>query len=589
MPAVLGGEASVPPQGRRSQRVRILLSTCPNTLVQLYDAVNLFVSVTHRVFVVALLLVGGILLVGGATPTYAQEQDALPEIPGAERTFEQGLAAFERGRYTKAAERFRLVVEYELNQKTTAALLMGGKALARVGRYQDAIDRLEILLNQYPTTTYRDQAESVLTLARKRLQRSGQSPDTLRIGVTLPMKGARSSLSQALFNGIRLAVDKHNGVQRRYDSPASADTFDAYDTGEVRGDSLARAEGRATAATPVDTIRTDSLRIIKEQVQRPEWVAKMYFRQIGTTPRSARAAVDSLVRLDEADVIIGPIRSETARPSGARAEQARVLLVAPLATDESVSEGREYVFQANPTISARGRAMARFAANGLLVERVGVVYEQGNSLSARMAEGFQAEAQRQNLEVPVTLPLQESQGWSQLPAITDKDSMITDSLLARPEAFYLPVPDRNAVGKIRGALTGLEKITSGVRALGNAGWHNLPFTETASELTATYTNDFHVQSERSAVQQFIRRYRLLTGTTPGELSTDGRRLAYAGYDLAHFLLSELSPSPSGSDPETLRTAPTYDGLGTRIDFEGDNVNQALFFHRYRKQKVELLR
>ncbi|PSQ92729.1 MAG: hypothetical protein BRD30_02120, partial [Bacteroidetes bacterium QH_2_63_10] len=81
--------------------------------------------------VIVLVVVAGLV----ATPGHAQEQEGIPKIPDAELLFEEGIAAFERGQYNTAYERFRLVSEYKLNRKTTAALLMGGKALIRLGRY----------------------------------------------------------------------------------------------------------------------------------------------------------------------------------------------------------------------------------------------------------------------------------------------------------------------------------------------------------------------------------------------------------------------------------------------------------------------
>ncbi|MCS3684330.1 ABC transporter substrate-binding protein [Salinibacter ruber] len=540
------------------------------------------------------------------TSAHAQQAGAISEIENAELLFEEGVAAFERGEYATAHERFRLVSEYALNRKTTAALLMDGKALVQLGRYRDAIGRLEALLNQYAETTYRGEAERLLERARRRLQEETQAQDTLRVGVTLPMGAAEVSLSQALFNGIRLAVDEHNGLRRRYIRPpglrTEADTFEVYDTARLAGDSLAAADGETTVAAPADTVRVDSLRVVAEQVERPDWVAKMYFRRTGPRPKAARAAVDSLVRLDDVDVILGPIRSRVARPAGERAEAARVPLVAPMATDESVSEGKNYVFQANPTIPDRGRIMARTAKNGLLIDRVGIVYEAGNGLSARMAEGFREEARRQDLTVPLSIPLQGARDWSRLPTLIEdstlietnarrarRDSVTIDSLLAETEALYLPVSGRGTAGKIQGALTGLRQILPGKRVLGNAEWHDLPFKEAASAAIATYTNGFYVQTDRPAVQRFVRRYRLLTGSPPDELATSGRRLAYVGYDVARFLLTTLSPSGTGPTPRALRTAPTYEGIGMRIGFQGDNANQALFIHRYRDQRTELLR
>lgn len=523
----------------------------------------------------------------------AQEREEVPEIENAELMFEQGVAAFERGRYETAYERFRLVGEYKVNRKTTAAFLMSGKALVRLGRYKEAIDRLNTLIERFPQTTYRDQARSVIKVARSQLGDDGQVPDTLHIGVTLPMRDAQVSLSQALFNGIRLAVDEHNGIRRRYVRPpgldASADSLDVYDTSDVHGDSLAEAEGRTTVATPTDTIRVDSLQIVTEKVNRPNWVARMHFRRSGSSDQGARAAVDSLVRIDNVDVIVGPLLSRTARPAAGRADEAGVLLVAPVANDESVSKGRDHVFQANVTIPERGRIMARFAEGGLLLDTVAVIYEEQNSISSRMAKGFQQEARRGDVQIPFTIPLESGQDWSRLPTLIDEDSTLTDSLLSKPEAYYLPVAGRGAAGKIRDALTGLDRVDPGTRVLGNAEWHDLPFTEAASKLGTTYTNDFFVRTRRPAVQQFIRRYRLLTGTTPDELSADGRRLAYTGYDVADFLLSRLSPVSSRPDPRALRSVDPYEGLGTRIHFRGGNVNRAMFIHRYRNQQLELLR
>lgn len=539
----------------------------------------------------ALVLIVLLGIGGGVTEAFGQVRDSIPRNSDAELQFEQGLSAFEEGRYQTAYEHFRLVNEYALNRRTTAALLMSGKALLRVGRYGEAVSRLETLLDRYPNTSYRDAAEAALEVARRRFQEEGRRPDTLRIGIALPLGDDDVSLSQALFNGARLAVDEHNGVRRRYVPPSSlrtsADSFDVYDTAQVHGDSLAAVEGQTTVASATDTMYVDSLRVVTERTERPDWVAKMYFRHTGSTPSAARAAVDSLAQRDRVDVIVGPIRSPAARPAGARADDRGVLLVAPVATDESVSAGREYVFQANPTIGSRGRAMARFATQSLLLESAGVIYERGNSFSEQMAEGFKAAAEDEALDVPFVLPVDSPRGWARLPALVEEDSTLSDSLVATAEGLYLPVAGNGASGKIRDALTGLDRLHPDARVLGNAQWHDLPFRKQASTFTATYTNDFFVQTGRPEVQNFIKRYRLLTGTTPSDLSVSGRRLAYTGYDVTRFLLSALSPS--GARPASLRTAPTYEGLGLRIHFQGGNVNQAMFLHRYRNGRIELLR
>jgi ABC-type branched-subunit amino acid transport system substrate-binding protein len=539
-------------------------------------------------------LVVGVATVGAAQAQVQPPRDSIPRNPDAELMFEQGLSAFERGAYGQAAERFRLVNDYRLNRKTTAALVMQGKALLRLGRYEEAVTTLTTLLDRYPQTSYRAEANRVLDVARTRVEEGQTRVDTLHVGIALPTADEYVSLTQAMFNGIRLAVDEHNGLRRRFVPPpglrASTDSFDVVNTADVYGDSLAEAEGRTTVTTTTDTLRVDSIQVVTEQQGRPNWVAKMHFRQVSGGEKSARAAVDSLVATDDVDIVLGPLFSRTARAAGGVAERARVPLIAPLATDGSVSKGRTYVFQANPTVPLRGRIMARFAAQSLLTKKASIIYEKGNTTSRQMAEGFQSEAEKHDLKVPFVLTLDNPREWSRLPEAIEDDSTITDTMFADTEAFYLPIAGRNASGKIQDALTGMSRLNTNARILGNSYWHNLTVTREASAFTATYANDFNVQTGRPEVQDFMRRYRMLTGNTPDDLSVRGQRLAYTGYDITQFVLSTLSPSPPGPGPDDLHTESAYEGLGLRIHFRGeDNVNRAMFFQRYRNNRIELVR
>ena len=117
---------------------------------------------------------------------------------------------------------------------------------------------------------------------------------------------------------------------------------------------------------------------------------RMVFRESSTdaikTTRSVRELADQDVSL-----FIGPLYSAEALTAAAVAEEEQVVMIAPLATDEEVSQDREYVYQANPTITMRGRLMARLAVTGLRHERFGIIAEFDNAVSEKMAEGFQDE------------------------------------------------------------------------------------------------------------------------------------------------------------------------------------------------------
>src|SRR5690606_25039764 len=107
------------------------------------------------------------------------------------------------------------------------------------------------------------------------------------------------------------------------------------------------------------------------------------FRDAGNDPARVQAALRALLDEQQADLVIGPLYSEQARAAAEVAEQRGVVLVAPLATDERVSEARRFVFQANPTLTVRGELMARMAVYGLRLDSIGVVAQFGDPTAER--------------------------------------------------------------------------------------------------------------------------------------------------------------------------------------------------------------
>lgn len=464
----------------------------------------------------AAMLLLALLMLAGRTPAAAQE--AVPRIDDAELVFTQAVQAFDEGDYGMAYRRFRLVsTAYPLNRKTTASIVMAAKAQYREGQVAEAAALLEQFLRQFPTSGYRDEAQRTLALAREQLGGTRPVAQPLALGIVLPTSDDDLALTQALFNGIRLAVDEYN-----------------------------RNEGG----------------------RRP---ARMVFRNSNDEPAAARQAVGDVVR-QGARAIIGPLYSEEAAAAAEAAEAAGVVLLAPLANDEAVARGRRYVFQANPAIPMRGRIMARFAVQELGVRSFGVAAMRGNSISERMAEGFQIEAKQLGARVDFSCLLGESSAWSQLAA------QLGPEALAQVEALYLPLSGTSAPSLIRSALGSLARADVQLRLLGDAEWHDLPIAPQASRFGTVYANDFYVDADDPAVRAFKQHYQDLTGRSLDRLSFTERRLAYTGYDVARFLLAQMAKG--GAVAEAINAAPRYQGLGIRLDFSEGNVNTAMYFHRY---------
>ncbi len=459
-----------------------------------------------------------VLFAVGPSPATLHAQ-GIPTLADAELVFEQGLEAYETQDYAYAARRFRLVAfDYPLHSLTTAALLMRGKALYLNGEYERARLALETLSEEYPSSSYVDEARTIAFYAEEQIDRTAGQEEVLDLGILLPFAESGIALTQSMFDGIHLAVREFNNTGER----------------------------------PV----------------------RMVFQAVDETD-SPEGAVQALIAKD-VDLIIGPLFSEEARRAAAAAESAGVLLMAPLATDEDVSAGRTWVFQANPTIAMRGRLMAGFAHGGLRIDTVGVVYEAGNDLSARMAESFIQSAQGEGITIALTQRLSTAGDWYELGSYVGPGQL--DSL----EALYLPIAGQDAGAYISAALNSLDRVGAEIRVLGNSEWHHLPIPVRAGQFDATYTNDFYPDPASASAMGFEERYEELTGRSPD-------RLGYTGYDLTRYLLSLLKVAPESPLYEVLRGAPPYEGLGLRFNFSDGNVNRGLYYLRYRFGNIERLR
>ena len=461
------------------------------------------------------LVLALVVLVAVADRPDAQPAEA-DRVPASEAAFQSGLDAYDGGDFAAAERLFtRAATEYGYTERTTAATLMAAKAAYAAGDLDRAASAATRLVSVYPASRYAADARALLP--RIEAARGGQVFD---LGVVLPVGGRDGYLGQALFNGVRIAVDEHN---------------------------------RQAAGGAGPRVR-------------------MVFRDSeGTAPGAAAAVRDAVG--EGADAVVGPLFSAEAEPAGEAAEEAGVVLLAPLATDQAVSQGRRFVFQANPTFPARGRAMARYAVDRLGLGRLGTASESG-SLSADMAGAFATEARRLGARVAFEEGLANAGAWE------DLDREIGEARLRAVQAVYLPVTGQNAPRYAAEALRALDALGNAPRPLGNTEWEGIASASRsrASRLGAVFTQDFFVAP--GATDDFARRYQALSG-----IGVD--RLALIGYDLTRFLLSQAGTG-EGALADRLRRAPQFNGIANRFAFDGGQVNEALFILGYRDGRAVLL-
>ena len=431
---------------------------------------------------------------------------------GAEEGFQIALRAFESENYEYAFFLFKSVYDQvPEHTRTTAAYLMAGKSLHRHGDHGAVIELLEKFMTQYPTSSYRDEASSLIARAQRDLQDIRTNRNTIQLGLALPLSPDEFATTRSIFRGILLAVDAYNLQNDR------------------------------------------KIRLV--------------FRDTEKSPEGARSAVTSLLDEDVA-AIIGPLFSEQVDAATLVTEPKQVVMIAPMATSSTLTDGRNYVFQMNATLDDRGRFIARQALEFMSLTDIGVVTEAGNETSEEMTQGFIAELEEYGLSPSFVHEVTSSIDWSRLPHVIGRDT------LSAAEAIYFSVDRSNTSGFIENAIRSIvqERLRPYTYVLGPTRWKPLNLGTLGSRVTVFYVDNYYENSKRMNALRFIQAYK------KANKDVEPNRFAYIGYDIAGMLLENLGKEDFLVDH--LLDAPLYEGVGMRIQFGTDRRNTAhyLFEH-----------
>ncbi len=306
---------------------------------------------------------------------------------------------------------------------------------------------------------------------------------------------------------------------------------------------------------------------VEEHNAGEERLVRMLFHDTRNSMGGAREAVARLVR-EDVDVIVGPLYSAEALAAARLADREGVVMVAPLATDTDIARGRRHVFQANPPIAHRGEFMARVAVEQLATETVGVISQMGNAASEEMAAAFHDQALRMGAEVVFHESLDSARDWAELPDIIES----LDSV----DAVYLPVQASGGGDTRRLILQTLGRLSPAPHILGGTAWNSDAYSQYARSLgvSVTFADAFYVNHNLPAIRRFKVRYEEKTG------DPDPGRLAYVGYDVAQYLLGHLQREEASPLASKLQVSEMYEGLGTRIKFDRNHANEAMFLLTY---------
>ena len=269
---------------------------------------------------------------------------------------------------------------------------------------------------------------------------AGQKPAELAIGADLPMTGPTADWGRAAYRGAELATDH-----------------------------LA-AQGIPLRLLPVEDNHGDA--------------------------NEAAEAFRRLVSLRGATVIVGPITSENAKSAAKVADELKIPLVSPAATDAALTKDSQYAFRACYVDDLQGRVLAAFARNDLKSEHAAVVFDPSDAYSSGLAKTFRESFGARGGRISdVTISLREREFGPQILSIRQ---------VIKPDLVFMPANYPQVAAFLREA----RRARLELPVLAGDGAHSPElFSLAGPAIGQVYlTSHFAPDSSSEVVHEFINAY-----------------------------------------------------------------------------------
>jgi branched-chain amino acid transport system substrate-binding protein len=317
--------------------------------------------------------------------------------------------------------------------------------------------------------------------------------DAIKIGEYASLTGKEASFGQQSHKGLRLAIDEINAA------------------GGVLG---------------------KQLELITEDNQ--------------TKPGESATAVKKLLSRDRVVALIGEVASGRSLEAAPLAQAAKIPMIAPAATNPTVTQTGDYIFRVCFIDPFQGTVMAKFAKDDLKAKKVAVLSSVSNAYSVGLAKFFRETFLADGGQIVSEKNFSEG----------DKDfrAQLTAVKAAGADAVFVPSYYTEAALLVRQA----RDLGMAVPFFGGDGWVADQLLEIGGEALngCYYSTHFSPENKEPVVQEFVKKFRAKwNNETPDAF-------AALGYDAGYVLVDAIKRAGTTAGPQ-LR-----DALAATKNFKG---------------------
>ncbi len=609
-----------------------------------------------------------------------------------ETNYTLGLQSFRQGDYSTAFQYFREVMDDSLNQRSAESFYYGARSLFNLRRYQESVDVVDTFLAHFPSDEHR--FDMVYILGANYYELGKYSKAAAQFVVAVDSSGNRVVRDQAVASlrtlvSFNLSFDNIESLfemcrsrmssvtvaigfaRRAYfsDKLADADRVlvefrqrypgTGIGSGEVgkwlerisADSSLSRAPAKIGALLPLEYGSGVGDRLLLGIQLALDNYNATASTKVGLVLKNYSGVMTnlfsdmlSLAQDQTVKAVIGPVYSGEVSALESIANQNKVPMISPTATQVGLTKGNSYVFQANPDFKTRAVAMADYAVNVLHAKRIAILapsdtygttiskyfalrldslgvppvatsyFESGSTdladpigeikaAAARLGEPYvnigALNGQQQEKIMPFVPPaFVDSVGHSNISI--DAYDLFGRNPIQIADSLGIPDTLRDSLG-VFDALRSLDAIfipLTSAKDIGVIG-AQLAYYNVKTQILGT--DDWYDLNQLSNNQLYLDgiifcsdtyfntslpAYTAATDSLAQISDVDFNRTVSYGYDLANALLNAIkSGDTTRASLETALRSQTYDGLHSAISFEENNSNHYLHILQFKNGNI----
>ena len=268
----------------------------------------------------------------------------------------------------------------------------------------------------------------------------------------------------------------------------------------------------------------------------PNLKIKVSIEDSQSNPSEAAKGINKLITSDKVTVVIGDMVSSNTIAAGSLAEKAKIPIISPGSTNDSVNAGKNYIYRTCFTDSFQGLVMANYASKNLKAKTAVILQDSDSDYSIGLSKKFTDKFTADGGKILKILRYSQKD--------TNFTSQLGEVRKQKPDVVFIPGYHQQ-VGVI---LREAKDLQIKSKMLGGDGWDTQELRQIAkgAENGGYISNHYSSESDDPTLQSFIKAYKAKFKTEPSSFSA-------LGYDSANLVIQAIKDAKS-NDAEKINIA-----------------------------------